>query len=105
MCCWVDRRLWAVIENGQAEGMLSAHAIATIHYLIQKEVGKAKAKRSIKAILRVFRVAAVHEQAIAQALDSSNPDFEDAVTSAAAKFAICDEIVTCDPKSEGVAQC
>jgi len=44
---------------GLAKGLLAAHAITTIHYLVQKELGTARAKRTISSILRVFDVAAV----------------------------------------------
>ena len=50
---------WAAVESGISEGMLAAHAVTTIHYLVRKEVGNIKARRIISAILRVFRVAAV----------------------------------------------
>jgi len=50
---------WASVETGVLEGMLAAHAVTTIHYLIRKEMGNTKAARTISAILRVFEVAAV----------------------------------------------
>jgi predicted nucleic acid-binding protein len=90
--------VWAAIESGFAEGLLAAHAVTTIHYLVQKELGAAKAKRTIVAMLRVFGVAAVDGAVIEDALRLSLPDFEDAVTAAAARLAACDYIVTRDPK-------
>lgn len=90
--------LWAAVETGFAEGMLAAHAVTTIHYLIRREMGNAKSGRTISAILRVFRVAAVNCEVIRQALELPVSDFEDAVTAAAAGFAGCDYIVTRDPK-------
>ncbi len=90
--------VWAAIETGRAEGLLAAHALTTIHYLIRKEQGSAKAKRTISAILRVFEVAMVDASVIQAALGLSSPDFEDAVTASAAKFAGCDVIVVRDPK-------
>jgi hypothetical protein len=30
---------WAAVEAGISEGMLAAHAVTTIHYLVQKEQG------------------------------------------------------------------
>jgi len=51
--------VWAAVEMGLAKGLLAAHAITTIHYLVQKELGTARAKRTISSILRVFDVAAV----------------------------------------------
>lgn len=90
--------VWAAIETGVAEGLLAAHAVTTIHYLIRKELGAAKARRMISAILRVFSVAAVDGPVIHDALQSSWPDFEDAVTASAARLAGCDILVTRDPR-------
>jgi predicted nucleic acid-binding protein len=90
--------IWAAIETGLAEGYLAAHAITTIHYLVQKEIGVAKAKQMIGLILLVFRVAPVDAGVIEQALRLKIGDFEDAVTAAAALKSECDFIVTRDPK-------
>jgi len=89
---------WVAVETGMAEGFLAAHAVTTIHYLVRKEIGAAKAKGIISAILRVFGIAAVNSAVIQEALQLSCPDFEDAVTAAAARLASCDYIVTRDPK-------
>jgi predicted nucleic acid-binding protein len=89
---------WAAVETGVAEGMLAAHAVTTIHYLVRKEMGAAKAKRIISAVLRVFGVTAVDSAVIQEALQLAFSDFEDAVTAAAARLAGCACIVTRDPK-------
>ena len=89
---------WAAVETGVAEGMLAAHAVTTIHYLAGKELSGLKARRIVSAILRVFRVAAVDGAVVEEALQLPIPDFEDAVTSAAARAAGCEFIVTRDPK-------
>jgi predicted nucleic acid-binding protein len=90
--------VWAAVEKGAAEGMLAAHAVTTIHYLVRKEQGNAKAKRIVSAILRVFKIAAVDGAVIQEALQLPFSDFEDAVTAAAASLAGCDYLVTRDPK-------
>ena len=89
---------WASVETGVSEGMLAAHAVTTIHYLIRKEMGNARAARTLSAILRVFAVAAVDGAVIREALQLPLRDFEDAVTAAAARLAGCELIVTRDPK-------
>lgn len=55
--------VWAsAIEARNAEGLLAAHAVTTIHYLIRREVGSpAKAKRIVASLLRVFGVALVDQ--------------------------------------------
>jgi predicted nucleic acid-binding protein len=89
---------WAAIEIGIAEGLLAAHAVTTIHYLVRKELGATKAKRIMSAMLRIFGVAAIDGAVIQEALQLSFSDFEDAVTATAARFAGCECIVTRDPK-------
>jgi predicted nucleic acid-binding protein len=89
---------WAAVETGITEGMVAAHAVTTIHYLIRKEMGNIKARRIISAILKVFRVATVDGAVVQEALQLPFPDFEDAVTAAAAQLAGCECIVTRDPK-------
>lgn len=89
---------WAAVETGKLEGMLAAHAVTTIHYLVRKELGNTQTKRIISAILRVFGVAAVDSVVMQEALQLPFSDFEDAVTAAAARSAGCDCIVTRNPK-------
>ena len=90
--------IWDAVERGFAHGILAAHAVTTVHYLIRKELGNAKAKAAISAMLKVFDVAPVDGPVIQLALDLPSPDFEDAVTAAAAQTTGCDYVVTRDPK-------
>jgi predicted nucleic acid-binding protein len=90
--------VWAGVETGAAEGVLAAHAVTTIHYLISREMGPAAARRIMASILRVFGIAAVDQRVIQHALHMQWNDFEDSVTAAAAEAAGCDVIVTRDPR-------
>ena len=90
--------VWAAVETGRSEGMLAAHAVTAIHYLVQKEMGNRKASRILSSILRVFGVAAVDGAVVQEALQLPLSNFEDAVTAAAARLAGCECIVTRDPK-------
>ncbi len=89
-------RIWAAAETGAVQGVLSAHALTTIHYLVSRERGSATAGRTVAAILSVMDVAKVDAEVIRAALALSWPDFEDAVTAAAAAAAGCSFIVTRD---------
>lgn len=90
--------VWAAMETGSVVGLLAAHAVTTIHYLIRKEKGASRAKQAISAILNVFEVAAVDGAVLQEALQLTFSDFEDGVTAAAAKQAGCECVVTRDPK-------
>ncbi len=89
--------VWAAVEQGQAEGLLSAHAVTTLHYLNAKAVGVRMARETTDALLSVFGVASVDGAVLNAALALNWTDFEDAVTAAAAKRAKCDALVTRNP--------
>jgi predicted nucleic acid-binding protein len=89
---------FAAAEIGTVQGWLAAHAVTTIYYLIRQEMSAAKARQTLSSILSVFKVAAVDGTVIQEALQLACPDFEDAVTAAAARQAHCHYIVTRDPK-------
>ena len=89
--------LWAAIEHGQAEGMIPAHGVTTIFYLLEKARGAAFAREGLERLIKVFSVAAGGEDVIRHALVLAWPDFEDAVCAAAAAASGCDAIVTRDP--------
>lgn len=88
---------WEAVERGRADGVLSAHAVTTIHHL-NSRAGVRAARRTTDALLDVFGVAPVDETVLRSALGLGWPDFEDAVTAAAARRARCHAIVTRDPK-------
>jgi len=89
---------WAAVETGKAEGLLAAHAVTAVHYVVRKETGAAKAKVLISAILRVFDIAPVDSAVIQEALQLPCSDFEDAVTAASARRSNCNYVVTRDPR-------
>ena len=90
--------VWAAIENGDAEGLLSAHAVTTLHYLNAKTVGTRMATETTEALLSVFNVAPVDEAVLRSAVSLQWQDFEDAVTAAGARRAKCDAVVTRNPR-------
>jgi predicted nucleic acid-binding protein len=94
----VAAALWAAIERGQAQGMVPAHGVTTIFYLLEKARGGEFARGGVEALIRVFEVAPVDGDVVQRALALGWPDFEDAVCAAAAELSGCDALVTRDPK-------
>jgi predicted nucleic acid-binding protein len=90
--------VWSAVERGRAEGLLSAHAVTTLHDLNARAVGPRLARETTEALLSVFDVAAVDGPVLNAALALGWTDFEDAVTAAAARRAKCDAIVTRNPR-------
>lgn len=91
-------RLWSEIEQGRAEGVLSAHAVTTIHDLNARATNASMADEATEALLSVFGVAAVDEHVLREASGMAWRDYEDAVTAAAARRANCDALVTRNPR-------
>ena len=91
--------IWAAIEERKIEGFVAAHAVTTIFYLVRKHRGNDAAWHAVSRLVSVFSIAAVDGLVIEKALAAAWPDFEDAVSAAAAERAGCDLIVTRDPRA------
>lgn len=89
--------LWAAIERGDAEGMVPAHGVTTIFYLLERSRDAAFAREGVERLISVFAVAPVDDDVVRRALGLAWPDFEDAVCAAAAEASGCDALVTRDP--------
>ena len=89
--------VWTAVEGGRVEGMLAAHAVTTIFYVVAKQAGKARAHRLMPELLSAFDVAPEDKDVLQRAAMLDLPDFEDAVTAAAAEASGCEAIVTRDP--------
>ena len=90
--------VWEAVEQGRAEGLLSAHALTTVHYLNAKAMGTRMAADATAALLSVFGVAPVDERVLRTALALRWRDYEDAVTAAAAERSKCSVIVSRNPR-------
>lgn len=90
--------IWAMVEHGKLEGVLAAHTVTTLHYLISKHLTHSQTNLTLTKLLQVFGIAAVDQQVILNALALGWSDFEDAVQMAAALNAGVDYLVTRNPK-------
>ena len=95
--------LWAAIETGQGRGLVPAHGLTTVFYLLEKARDAAFARTGVERLISVFGVAAVDDAVIRRALVVGWPDFEDAVCAAAAEASGCEAIVARDP--DGYPDC
>jgi predicted nucleic acid-binding protein len=88
----VAAALWAAIERGEGEGMVPAHGVTTIFYLLEKARGAAFAREGVERLIGVFAVAPVDDAVVRRALALAWPDFEDAVCAASAEASGCDAL-------------
>ena len=85
-----------LVEGGLIEGFIAAHTITTLHFLLSRHVGKARAKKTLTDLLHILKVVAVDEDRVRHALALNWPDFEDAVQAVCAEGADADYLVTRD---------
>jgi predicted nucleic acid-binding protein len=89
--------LWAAIESGEAEGLLAAHCVTTLHYLATRSGGREFGDRCVADVLSVFSGAPLDAAVLSEALDKGWADFEDAVCASSATASGCHLIATRDP--------
>lgn len=69
----------ARVESGKAKGLIAAHSVTTIYYLLSKHLNRKKARAAIVQLLNVLDVVAVNHHVVLDALSLGWEDFEDAV--------------------------
>ena len=89
--------VWAAVEGGRIDGLLAAHTVTTLHYLLRKHSDVPGTATALADLLRVFEVAPVDGGVLQSALAIPGPDFEDAVQIAAAIAAGATHLVTRNP--------
>jgi predicted nucleic acid-binding protein len=87
-------RVLSKILFGQLTGVIPAHAVTTLHYLIAKYASVRQANETIDWLLGRFEVAACDKAALLRARLLAFTDFEDAVLAALAEREKCDAIIT-----------
>jgi predicted nucleic acid-binding protein len=89
-------RVLACAESGALSGLLAAHTLTTLFYLMARYGSPAAARVQIGDLLSILDVAAVDQTVIQAALALPAGDFEDCVQMAAARRAGADFVVTRD---------
>lgn len=87
-------QLLSAAETGAITAIICPTTITTLHYLVKRTRGDAKARSLIDSLLQICEVGALQKQDIAVALESKMKDFEDAVIEAVALESDADLIAT-----------
>jgi predicted nucleic acid-binding protein len=87
-------RLLAAVEVGKVRGMVAAHTITTLFYLIRKDKSSAEARAAITNLLQFIEIAPIDQSTIEQALALDYRDFEDAVQMISAVQCKVDYLIT-----------
>lgn len=87
-------RVMAFVEREVVQGLVAAHTLTTLFYLLNRELGLKRTKRALMDLLRLVVVVPVDHDRLLQAMAMNRPDFEDAVQAACAAKAGVDCLVT-----------
>jgi predicted nucleic acid-binding protein len=87
-------RVLACAEAGLVEGIVAAHTLTTLFYLVAKDQSAERARVALTELLQFLSVASVGHTTIEQALNLPYGDFEDAVQMMAAVQADAQYLVT-----------
>jgi predicted nucleic acid-binding protein len=91
-------RVLALAETGKIDGLVVAHSVTTLFYLVSKGGSASDARATLTSLLQFIRIVPVDHGTIEQALNLDYPDFEDAVQMVAALQSRADVLVTRNPK-------
>ena len=97
---WADdaTRLLQRIHDGAARGFVASHALTTVHYVVQREAGRARAVTAVSDLLDLLEVVPLDASDFRRALATDIRDFEDAAQVAACLKAGADALVTRNPR-------
>lgn len=87
-------RVLDAIAHGKATGLLAAHSISTLFYVMTRWQNREAASTIIASLLDVFTIATVNDAVVRKALAWGWRDFEDAIQMAAALNERADYVVT-----------
>ncbi|MFQ5628527.1 MAG: PIN domain-containing protein [bacterium] len=82
------------VLTGRLEGVIPAHALTTIYYIIARHNDKKRAEEAIDWILAHFEVAITDKPVFVRARELPIDDFEDGVVASLAEVSQSDLIVT-----------
>ncbi|MCC7162285.1 MAG: PIN domain-containing protein [Anaerolineae bacterium] len=86
--------IWQAAIKGEFEAFVSAITPVNLYYVARKLKGDVAARRAVRGLLAVCRIATTDHSALQQALDLNLQDYEDAVQVASARVMSLDLVVT-----------
>jgi predicted nucleic acid-binding protein len=86
------------VAKGRARGYVAGHAVTTVHYVVEKERGRAVAATAVSDLLQLLTVVPLHGEDFQRALGLALEDYEDGVQVAACFQVEADYLVTRNSK-------
>jgi hypothetical protein len=87
-------KILALAAKQEISGAIPAHALTTLHYIVAKYAGHAKAGQTIDWLLSTLKVIPAGQKEFLRARGLNWPDFEDAVVASLAESSHCQYIIS-----------
>lgn len=94
--CSESNLIFDLAGENRFRACLVASTLTDIYYLSRKRMTLERARTNMSYLLELFQILPVDGEDCAEALDSRNPDFEDALLEACARKSGMDRIITRD---------
>ena len=86
------------VSRGSVAGFVAAHAVTTVHYIVERAKGRVAATTAVSDLLQLVDVVALDRGDFQRALSLGVADYEDAVHAAACLRVGADVLVTRNPR-------
>ncbi len=90
--------LFSKVSSGELQGVVAAHSIPTLYYILKKATSQKKTMAILTDILNLFQVGELTHKVCISAQQLSFPDYEDALVCDIAHREGCTFIVTRNTK-------
>lgn len=96
---WVEdsAAVLSLLDSGEVEGLIAAHSVTTLYYLVSKHLRHKRAVGALIDLLDHVMVTPLDQDVLLRALSLGWDDVEDAVQAISAQRASADFLVTGNP--------
>lgn len=100
---WVEdsAAVLSLLENEDVDGLIAAHSVTTLFYLVSKHIGREKTVMVLLDLLAHVSVTPLDQDLLFRALSLGWDDVEDAVQALSAQSGRADYLVTRNPSDFG----
>lgn len=89
-------KIFLLAAQGKIDAFISASSITDIYYILRKYSSEKSSRDALLSLFQIFKVVPVSENECIKALESTIPDYEDALQDICASTAHMDWILTRD---------
>ncbi len=97
-------QILALSENNKITGLVSAHCVDTLFYILNQSTSRKSTYAAIEALNELVEIASVTQKIIEASISVKWPDFEDAITYYTAIEAGCEAVITRNAKDYKLSQ-